>query len=382
MREGTKTRTATEIAEAIDFIGGSLSVSAGQDYCAANAQMLAKDLETGLGLFADVLLNPVFSQREIDREREQRRAALESIKEEASGIASLVFNKSVYGLHPYGRQTLGTRRSLAEITRDDLVAFHEKVFVPDNAILVAVGDFQSATMLQRIQETFGAWPRGVRPQWNISSSPGVSGRKVTVVDKPDATQTQIRVGNVGIDIRNPDRFALEVASTVFGGGFTSRLVEEIRVKRSLTYGAWCGFPMNLYGGSYVIGTFTKNETLAETIDVILAELSKLRERGVTKEELQKAQNYLAGDFARGLQTPEALASQISDIELYGFPGDYLETYIQNIRNVQLAEVSTVIKKYFRFDDLVFVLVGPADKACAGVEKYGIVNTMTLDEVVE
>ena len=382
MREGTATRSSNQIAEAIDFIGGSLSVSAGQDYCAANMQVMSKDLDAALELFSDVILNPAFPEEEIDRDGEQRLAQLDAIKEDPSEIASLVFRKKVYGAHPYGRQTGGTRQSLEAIGRDDLVRFHKRFFVPNNATIAVVGDFRKTEMLQKIKNYFGGWERGERQRNDVKSPSLVPGRTVVLVNKPDATQTQIRIGNTGADLQNPDRFALEVASTVFGGGFTSRLVEEIRVKRSLTYGAWCGFPANLWGGSYSIGTFTKNETLVETIDVIMTELRKLREKGITKEELLKAQNYIAGDFARGLQTPEALASQITDIELYGYPRDYLETYIQKIRNVQQGDLQNVIKKYFLQDDLVFVMVGPAGEIRQKVESYGRVGVLEVDQVIE
>jgi len=382
MREGTETRTSTEISEAIDFVGGSLSVSAGQDYCAANAQVLKKDLEIGLNLFSDIIRNPVFPDEEINREREQRLAQLDALKEEASTIASMVFSKKVYATHPYGRQTSGTRASLAFMIRDDLVEFHRSGFVPNNAILAVVGDFEQVEMLQSIKIHFADWQRGSRQNHRLAKPSIASGRNVVLVKKPDATQTQIRIGNTGIDIRNPDRFALEVAITVFGGGFTSRLAEEVRVKRSLTYGISSRFPSNLFGGTFVIGTFTKNETVSETIDVVLDELKKFREKGMTKDELQKAQNYIAGDFARDLQTPEALASQITDIELYAFPKNYLETYIQIIRNIRLEDVQRVIRTYFHLDDLVFVLVGPGEVVRPQAEKYGKVGMMELDEVVE
>ena len=382
MREGTTTRTSTEISEAIDLLGGSLSVAAGADYCAANTEVMTKDLDTGLSLFADVILNPVFPDQEIDREKEQRLAQLDAIKENPSGIASMVFNKNVYAGHPYGRQGSGTRRSLESISRDDLMEFYHRFFVPNNAVLAVVGDFKQAEMMQKVRTAFGSWQRGELAKAHPAIPSAASGRKVVLVNKPDATQTQIRIGNTGADMKNPDRFALEVAGTIFGGGFTSRLVEEVRVKRSLTYGAWCGFPASLFGGSYVIGTFTKNETVKETIDVVLAELKKLREKGVTKDELQKAENYIAGDFARGLQTPEALASQITDVEIYRFPRNYLATYIQNIRNVQLEDVKRVIGKYFLLDDLVFVLVGPEGTVHSAVESYGPVSAIDLDHAIE
>jgi predicted Zn-dependent peptidase len=382
MREGTETRTATDIANAIDFVGGSLSVSAGADYCAAVCEVLSKDAGIGLELFADVIMRPSFPREEIDRDRKQRLAALEAVKEEPRSIASIAFRKNIYGSHPYGMQSGGTRSSLDLIDRHHLVAFHTRVFTPVNAVLVVVGDFASAEMSQKIKNAFGSWERSTAPEIGVSLPARVAGRNVVVVNKSDATQTQMLFGNTGIDIKSPDYVAVIVANTIFGSGFTSRLVEELRVKRSLTYGANSSFSANLHGGSYTIATFTKNETVNETIDVVLAEIGKYRAKGATADELNKAQNYIAGSFARSLQSPGALASRLTDIELYGFRRDHLETYIQRLRAITLADVQRVAQKYFLLDDLVIVLVAPGEETSKHVQKYGATTLVELENVIE
>lgn len=380
MREGTTTRSSSDIAGAIDFVGGSLFASSGLDYCAVRGEVLMKDVDTGLDLFGDILLNASFPDEELERERKQRLAGLDALKEEPGSIASRVFTGSIYGAHPYGKQV--TRGSLNAITREHVVQFYQRVFVPNNSTLVVVGDFTNEEMLSKLQQKLGQWKRGETHPQSYPPPSLNQGRRVVLVDKPDATQTQIRVGNVGIDIKNPDYFAVAVANSVFGDGFTSRLVEELRVKRSLTYGASSNFPAYLHGGSFSISTFTKNETINETIDVILEEVKKYREKGPDKEELKKAQNYIAGGFARGLQSPEALAARITDIELYDFPSDYLESYIQKLQAVSLADVKRVITRYFAHEDLVFVLVGPASTVTTQVEKYGPVSVLSLDEAIK
>lgn len=381
MREGTTSRTSVQIAQQIDFIGGSLSVSAGQDYCAARCEVLKKDLETGLDLLADVVLRPTFPQEELERERKQRLANLNGVKEDPSSIASIAFTKEVYGDHPYGKQTFGTAASLGAMSRTQLVQFHERMFVAQNASLSIVGDFNSDEMLEKIRTVFGGWKGGTRNNATLSFPEKRTGRSVLLVDKPDVTQTQIRCGNVGIDIRNPDFFPLSVANAVFGSGFTSRLMEELRVKRSLTYGASSGFPASLYGGSYNISTFTKNSTITETMDVIVEELRKYRATGASAEECQKAQNYVAGSFARALQTPEALALRMTDIEFYGFPANHLETYIERLKSVTTEDVRRVAQQYFLLDDLVIVMVTPAQQTQDRVGQYGAVRVTSLDETI-
>lgn len=382
MREGTAERSATDIARAIDFIGGSLSVNAGLDYCAAVAEALAKDADTCLALFADVILHPAFPRDELERERKQRLAALDAVKEEPGSVTSMVFTRSVYGGHPYGRQTGGTRSSLDAMNRKDLETFYRRTFVPRNAVLVVAGDFLRADMLAKVQSAFSGWAGDTVEAAAIPAPEPVKGRQVVLVNKPDATQAQIRIGKIGIDIRNPDYYAVTVANTIFGSGFTSRLVEELRVKRSLTYGAGSGFSSGLAGGSFSIGTFTKNETLGEAIDVILEEVQKFREKGATADEVKKSQNYLAGSFARSLQSPGAIASRLTDIELYGFPPDYLTRYIERLRGVTGEDVRKAVRRYFPQDDLVMVLLAPEAQVRAVAEKYGTPTVLPLDEAVK
>jgi zinc protease len=381
MRQGTDSRSAGDIARAIDFIGGSLSVNAGQDYCAAVAEALAKDADTCLALFTDILLHPSFPKEELERERKQGLAALDAVKEEPRALTSLVFNRTVYGTHPYGRQRGGTRQSLDALDRRDLQEFYRRVIVPRNAILVVAGDFQTQEMLGRIQQAFGAWT-GDAADTTIAAPPvPLTGRSVVLIDKPDATQAQIRIGNTGIDIRHPDYMPVMIANTIFGEGFTSRLVEELRVKRSLTYGAGSGFATGLAGGSFSIGTFTKNATLGEAVDVVLAEVQKFRKSGATADELKKAKNYMAGEFARSLQSPGALAARLTDIELYRFPQDYLTRYIERLRAVSADDVKRAVQKHFAYDDLVMVLLAPAAEVRATAEKFGPVTVLPLEEAV-
>jgi zinc protease len=382
MREGTDTRSATEIARAIDFLGGSLAVSAGLDYCVASAEVLNKDLDSCLALMADVVLRPSFAEEELEREREQRLAGLDAMKEEPGAVASLVFTRSVFEGHPYGRQHQGTTSSLRELQRKDLVAFHRRTFIPNAAVLAVVGDFAGGAMIEKLRAAFGGWIPGDTAAAPMPTPVRVAGRRVILVDKPDATQVQIRAGNTSIGLRSPDVITANVASTVLGGGFTSRLVEELRVKRSLTYGAGSGFSTALHGGSFSASTFTKNETMEEAVDVLLEELKKFHDDGVTAQELEKSQNYIAGSFARSLQSPGALAGRISDVEFFRFPEDHLRGYIERLRKVSRSDVRRVAGTEIPVDDIILVLLGPASSLRTAAEKYGPVTVVPLDEAVK
>ncbi|HWP81790.1 MAG TPA: pitrilysin family protein [Bacteroidota bacterium] len=382
LKKGTTARSATKIAEDIDFIGGTLNAGAGVDRFGVSSEFLKKDLDAGLTLFAEVVLSPTFPQEELDRERSQRLATIEQYKEEPSSVAGLYFARRVYGNHPYGNPAIGTAASLKKMTRDAVSRFYKETFLPNNAILVVVGDFHANEMLEKVKQVFGGWQKGTPRIASASAPTAMKGRKVVVVSKPDVTQTQIRIGNVGIDVRNPDWFAVQVANSILGNGFTSRLVEEIRVKRSLSYGARSAFPAYERGGMYLISTFTKNPTTRETIDVALEEVRKYREKGATKEELLKAQNYLAGDFARDLQAPENLASNLSEMIFYGFPNDHLETYVQRLKNVTLDDVKRVVQKYFLLDDVIIMVVTNPKETQDSLAGLGPIEVVPLEQAVQ
>jgi len=358
LREGTTSRSSAAIASEIDFMGGTLFAGAGLDYCAVTMEVMSKDFDAGLDLFSDVVLNPSFPEEEINRERNQRLAGLEGTKEDPSSIASVVFTRYVYGDHPYGHQSQGTTGSLQELKREDLVRTYRALFVPDGAVLAVVGDIPPDEARAKLSAAFEEWS-GARAHSGDSAAPvPLKGTTVVVVNKPDVTQTQIRIGNTGIRANDPDSFPILVANSVFGGGFTSRLVDELRVKRSLTYGAASTFSSSLLGGSYVISTFTRTETTREMLDAIMEQLNMFRASGPTAAEVLKAKNYLVGIYARGLQTPGALATRLTDREVYGYPEDYLSTYVERVRGTAMDEINRVIRQRFLADDLLYVLVMP------------------------
>ena len=381
LRKGTATRTANQISDEIDFIGGTLNASAGLDYFTIISEVLKKDADKGFSLFSDILLHPAFAQEEIERERSQKLAAIEQYKENPGMVASTYFYKAIYGSHPYGRQSFGTATSLKKITRDDIERFYKQVFLPNASILTVVGDFDAKEMLRKVKSMFSGWVKGTPKAIRLEKPLPLKGRKVVILNKVDATQTQVRIGNIGVERRNPDYFAITVANTILGGGFTSRLTEEIRVKRSLTYGIGSAFPANLEGGTYVVSTFTKNSTTREIIDAALSEVKTFCNGGATGEELHKAQNYVAGAFSRSLQAPEALAAQISDVEFYQFPLDYLESYIEKLKAVTLEDVGRVAKKYFLYDDVLIVVLTPAKETRASLEALGNVEEQEFQNAI-
>ncbi len=356
IRKGTKAKSFEQISEEIEFVGGSLNSGASPDYAFISGEFLSKDVDLALHLLSDILLNSVFSQEEFEREKELTLAGLQEEKDDPSTIATKAFYQFLFEKNPYSHPVDGTETSLKNITREDVVNFYKKYFVPQYSILTLVGDFSSQTVKQKVENALAGWQKSNSNVVKISPPAKFKGRKLLIVEKPDVTQTQIRIGNISVPRNNPDYFPVVVANTILGGGFSSRLVNEIRVNQGLTYGVSSRFNMFKETGAYVISTFTKNKTTRKTIDVALAEVKKFREKGVSSDELAGAKNYLKGLFPSRLQTPEALASQISDIEFYNLDSKYVDTYMQKIDAVTLDDIKRVANKYFDYQDVVFVVV--------------------------
>ncbi len=290
LTKGTAQRNATEFAEAAEFEGGRLSADAGTERTIVDAEFLAEDLELAVDLLADAVLHPTFAADEVERAREQSLAEIRSELDEPSALASRRFREALFAGHPFGHAPQGTATGVAAVSRRDLKEFHERHFVPSNAHLVIVGRFDRAALRRVLEKRFGSW-RGEPPARPPRAAPtATGGRRIVLVDKADATQTQIRLGNLGVPRNHPAYFPLLVGNTVLGGGFTSRLVNEVRVNRGLTYSISSSFVSFRTTGMAQISTFTKNESVRQTIDVVLEEARKVREQGITAAELAAAKS--------------------------------------------------------------------------------------------
>lgn len=355
LTSGTATRNAQEVATEIDFLGGQLGASANQDTTTIVSEFLAKDLDKQIELLADVSLKPAFAAGEVDRIKQQRLAEIASLAEDARTYTTLQFEAAIFAGTPYGHPAMGVRKTIETLTRDDVLNFYATHYVANNAIIAAVGDFNTDDLLGKLRSAFGAWARKDVPRQPFAPATPIKGRKLAIVDYPGLNQTQIRIGAVGIARNDPAFYAIQVANTALGGGFTSRLVDEIRVNRSLSYSAGSRFTASVHPGSFLISTFTKNSTTRETIDVALDVLKKFRDVPMPETELTKAKNYLLGQYSLSFETPEGLARQITTIEVNNLPKDYIETFAQNVRALSSADVAATIQKYFQYDNIVILV---------------------------
>jgi zinc protease len=293
-------------------------------------------------------------------------------------VAEKCYAGLLYGAHPYGRPVEGRTTTVPKLGRGDVRDFYERWYRPNNTVLVLVGDVSAPDAVQRLREAFGAWrgrPDAVPPR--VSPPERLSARRVLLVDKPDATQTQIRFGNIAIPRKDPRFIPATVGNTILGGGFTSQLIEELRVKRSLTYAAWSQFAARLTGGDFRVGTFTKTPTTTETLQLALQVEGAFRTHPPAPAALEKAKTYLRGQFALKIESPDALAGRLAEIEFHGLPEDELRTYRARVAAVSGNEVASVADALMPPPDVVaVVVVGKAAEIRAPLEAaFGPVETM-------
>jgi len=356
--QGTTTRTANQIADQIDSIGGSLGVASQQDRTVASAIVMKDSFDFGMTLVADIVHNPSFDPAEIERQKEQVISLLRVNAEDPDYIASIVFDRLVYGFHPYGLPGSGTPETIGSITRDDLRNFHRRYFVPNNMILTIVGDVTGEEAFSAAQRVFGAWTRGDVPPITVADPPRPT-RRVVVIDKPDAVQTEIRAGQLAIPRKHPDYLAWDLAIRILGGEGANRLHRVLRSERGLTYGASAEMEARKQAGDFVAETDTRTETTGEALRLMKAEMVKLQDQLVSPRELADAQAYLAGSFPLTIETPNDIAVQVLNAVFYELPLDEIGTFHTRVVSVTPNDVQRVARQYIQPDNLSIVLVGNA-----------------------
>lgn len=370
IREGTASRSTQQIAQAIDSVGGELNAAAGLESAFATVRATSDQIDLGLDLLSDVILRPGFPAEELERWRSQTLSTLQIQQADPEYIAEAAFERLVTGGHPYGLPAAGTPESVRGLTRDDLVAFHKRQYVPNGSILAIVGDVKAADGFAKAERFFGGWPRGETPR--IPPLPPAAKaegkRRIVIVDKPDAVQTQIRVGEVGLAYRDPDHFAAEVYDAVVGSSSNSRLYEEVRRKRGLSYGANSEFRMPSEPGWFLASTFTKTESTAEALGLVLEVLEGMGRTPVPAAELEARKTYLTGAFPLEIETPDGIAAKVLEAMKFGYGREYLESYRDNLSAVTGDQLKDFAARRIHPDRMLIVLVGNAKTFAADVEK--------------
>jgi len=275
----------------------------------------------------------------------------------------------VYGFHPYGLPNSGTPQTLAAITRADLQAYHQRNFVPNNMILAIVGDITSEEGFAAAERVFGAWPRADLEPVKVSDPPP-STRRIVIVDKPDAVQTEIRVGQIAIQRKHPEYLAFDLSVKILGGEGANRLHRVLRSERGLTYGASASAESRKQTGDFVAETDTRTDTTGEALRLMVDEIAKLPRDRVSQRELSDAQAYLAGSFPLTIETPNDIATQVLNVVFYELPVEEIGTFRERVQRVTPEDIQRVARAYMKPDRLSIVLVGNAAAFVPQLQRVG------------
>ncbi|MBI3046794.1 MAG: insulinase family protein [Acidobacteria bacterium] len=382
--EGAGARSALQIADTVEFLGATLTTTSGFDAAAIRLNVPVQQLDEGLAIMADIALRPTFPAADLDRLRQERLTALLQARDDPASIAAVAFSRIVFGrTHRYGTGTIGTEATVKAMSVEDLRAFHASYYQPLNATLLVVGDITADAVVPQIEQHFGAWSptAAFKEPAAVPVARQLTGREVYIIDKPDAEQSQIRIGWVGVPRATPDYFPLLVLNTVLGGSFTSRLNQNLREKHGYTYGASSFFDMRLSAGPFVAAAGVQTDKTAEALGEFFAELNAIR-MPIAADELAKAKNFIALGFPAEFETITDLARRLEELVVYRLPDDYFEQYVPNVLAVTAA-VRQAAERYIQPSRFAVVVVGDRKTIEPGIRalNLGPVQVMTVDQVL-
>lgn len=376
LNKGTSTRTADQIAESIDFVGGSLVASAGTDWISIGSTVLTEFVDTALVLMSDVVRNPTFPEEELETERTRAISGLQANLGSPGYLAARRFMAEIYGDHPYGVSE--TPESLRAITRDDLVAFHREHFRPGNALFVVAGDVSPDDVVRRIERHFGDWSGRAPSKASLPAPPERNAREIVFVHKPGTVQAVIRFGHLMPPATHRDWIALDVATQILGGGTTGWFFQTLRQEKGYTYGAYVSASQKIEPGYFQAGAEVRNEVADSALEEFFRLIGRLRDQPVPASDLETARNYMTGSFPLSIETPQQVAGQIASTRLLGLPDDHLARYRDRVAAVTAADVQRVAREHIRPDRAVVVVVGDATQILDKVAKFGPVRLVDAD----
>jgi len=384
--EGAGSRDALALADAIDFLGASISTGAGFDSSSVSLYSPVSRLGAALDLMADVAIRPSFPANELERLRAERLTSLLQIRDNPPAIGSAAFPRLIYGeTNRYGTGLAGTPASVTGLTAADLRAFHAAHYTPRNAHLIIVGDVQPDSVMASLEKSFGSWKAGSESMMAAMPPPEPTRqpRTVYLIDKPGAAQSIIRIGWVGAPRGTDDYYAIQVLNTVLGGSFTSRLNTNLRETHGYAYGASSGFDMRLDAGPFVAGANVQTDKTSESVTEFFNELSGIG-RTIPADELDKAKNYLALSFPQDFETTQDIAAKLTEQVVYGLPDGWFDGYMAKIQAVTAADVARVARKYITPDSFAVVIVGDLKTIEAGVRALdlGAVRVVPIEEILK
>ncbi len=378
---GSKDWAPDKLDETLEFIAGSVETSIGKESGSASLSVLSKDIDLGLKIFADVIRNPRFDPARVELAKARMLDGIKSENDDPTEIAQRELLKLIYAGSPYGNYR--TLESVKSITRDDIVAFHKKYFVPQNIMIGVTGDFDENTIIGKLEKLFEGW-KGPTPKYPEVAPIKEEFSGGVYLARKEIPQSVIRMGHLAGKRTDPDYHAVRVMDDILGGsGFTSRLVKSIRVDKGLAYSVWAytqGGRWEL--GRYMAGTETKATSTAEAIGLIKGEMERIRKEPVTDEELETARNSIVNSFVFIFDRPSKILDQRMIIDYYDLPEDYLETYREKVMAVTADDVLQTAKRRLHPDGLKIVVVGAPDMFDRPLDEFGRLNDIELRDYTE
>ena len=381
LEKGAGDRDAASFAETVAAVGGSLSAAAELEAITISADFMARDADLMVELLVDMLQRPTLSATEMTKLRDRRIDLIRAAKDnDPRRLISTYGNAFLFVGHPYGTPVNGSETSLAKISHREVQAYYDDYVGADRLVISVVGDFDADAMASKLSEAFANWRAAKAPLPEIESPAPEPGRRVLLVDKPGATQSYFWIGNVGVGRDYEQRAELDVANTLFGGRFTSLLMNELRTKAGLTYGASSSLRRPTKAGSVAIVSYTKTESTTEAIDMSLELLAKLRNEGFAEELITSGKNYILGLYAPRLETAAQLAAQFAALQAYGLDASYVNDYSAAVAGAGSESIQSVIMGVYPSpDDLVFVVLGDAELIRDDVAEYGPITEMAITD---
>lgn len=383
--EGAGSRSALEVADAVDYLGATLTTASGYDASAVRLWVPVARLQEALPVMADVALRPTFPANELERLRKERLTSMAEMRDDARSVAALAFPRLVFGpQHRYGIPAFGTPATVQAFTVDDLKAYYQANYRPGNVALIVVGAVGADTAMPLLETAFGGWKADGAPAAAaaVPAAQPARARQVYIIDKPGAPQSQIVIGGVGVARSTPDYFPIEVMNTLLGGSFTSRLNQNLRETHGYTYGASSSFSMRLAPGPFAASAGVQTEVTADALKEFFAELNGIR-KPVPADEVTRAKNYVSLGFPSQFETSGQISAQLEELLTYKLPEDYHARYVPSVQAVTAQQVQDAAQRHILPDRFAVVIVGDRKAIEAPVRalKLGPVQVLSVDEAL-
>jgi zinc protease len=382
LKRGTESRSATDIADEIDFVGGDLEISTGRDAAEISVELLKKHKDVAISLLSDMILNPVFDSVEIEKYRKQVLNAIIQSKENPRKVCLDNFNRMLFKDHPYAHPTEGYKESVEKITRENIVGFYNDYIRPNNSFLILSGDINPDSIFPVLDSAFASWDNKAIPPLTVTTPSVPDGRRILLIDKPDAAQSHIVFGTIGITRQSEYYYPFMVMNYVLGAGisFVNRLMNGVRVQAGLTYDIRTVNDFNILPGAFYCAASTEEDSTLKAIEMSLDIMQGMTQGEISDEEYDQAIGFYSGYYPISLETPKQWAREITRIKLYDLPENYIESFVNNIKNVSKNDVREIANYLIDTDNMLICVVADAADVKSDLEKLGKVTTVELDDL--